>query len=130
MSNNMVKQKAKEAVKRMKSGFWDNYREKIDELRQIAKGEGVELSRVMDIFDKVNIKPKVVENQEEAFYAKVKNLLETEGEVFDAIGRLMDKEYYQTLDFESKQRYVLQISNMYQNAVERYKREKFIYKCN
>lgn len=130
MNNNMVKQKAKEAVKRMKSGFWDNYREKIDELRQIAKGEGVELSRVMDIFDKVNIKPKVVENQEEVFYAKVKNLLETEGEVYDAIGRLMDKEYYQTLDFESKQRYVLQISNMYQNAVERYKREKFIYKCN
>ena len=58
------------------------------------------------------------------FYLKVKNLLETCGEVSDAIGRLTDKEYYASLSYEEKQRYTLQLSAKYLAALEKYKAEK------
>ena len=35
-------------------------------------------------------------------YLKVKTLLTTEGEVSDAIGRLTDREYYNSLSYEEK----------------------------
>ena len=53
-------------------------------------------------------------------------LLDEEGEVANAIGRLTDKEYYSTLSYEEKQRYTLELSNKYLIAVERYRKEKAI----
>ena len=54
---------------------------------------------------------------------KVKNLLLTEGEVSDAIGRLTDRAYYETLSYAEKQRYNLELSGKYLAALERFKRE-------
>ena len=62
------------------------------------------------------------------FYEKVKRMLLEEGEVSDAIGRLTDKEYYNTLGYEEKQRYNLALSEKYLRALERFRREyKFEY---
>ena len=58
------------------------------------------------------------------FYLKVKRLLEEEGEVSDAIGRLTDREYYDRLSYEDKQRYTFQLSSKYLQALEKYKKEK------
>ena len=41
----------------------------------------------------------------------------------DAIGRLTDREYYETLSYEEKQRYTLSLSEKYLRALERYRRE-------
>ena len=57
-------------------------------------------------------------------YLKVKALLDTEGEVSDAIGRLTDREYYSSLSYEEKQRYTLRLSNRYLQALEKYRKEK------
>ena len=59
---------------------------------------------------------------------KIKNANKTltlinEGEVSDAIGRLTDMEYYQTLTYEEKQRYNLTLSEKYLRALERFRRE-------
>ena len=58
------------------------------------------------------------------FYLRVKQLIETYGEVSDAIGRLTDREYYATLTYEEKQRYNLELSAKYLSALEKYRREK------
>ena len=50
-------------------------------------------------------------------------MLLTEGEVSDAIGRLTDKEYFNTLSYEEKQRYTLSLSEKYLRALERFRKE-------
>lgn len=50
-------------------------------------------------------------------------MLLAEGEVSDAIGRLTDRAYYDTLTYEEKQRYTLTLSERYLKALERFRRE-------
>lgn len=42
----------------------------------------------------------------------------------DALGRLTDREYYSTLSYEEKQRYNLELSAKYLEALQRYRKEK------
>ena len=59
-------------------------------------------------------------------------LLEKEGEVSDAIGRLTDHDYYDTLSYEEKQRYTLALSERYVRALEKFRYEcafDFLNKC-
>ena len=70
------------------------------------------------------VKNHINGEKEDEFYLKVKNLLDTEGEVSDAIFRLTDREYYDSLSYEEKQRYTLRISSRYVQALEKYRREK------
>ena len=62
--------------------------------------------------------------KEDEFYLKVKKMLDSEGEVSDAIGRLTDKQYFDTLSYEEKQRYTLELSNKYLAALQKYRKEK------
>ena len=61
--------------------------------------------------------------EEDGFYLRVKALLDEHGEVSDAIGRLTDKEYFQTLSYEERQRYTMELSTKYLAALEKYRRE-------
>ena len=70
--------------------------------------------------------------EEDTFYLQVKELLEKEGEVSDAIGRLTDHDYYDTLSYEEKQRYTLALSERYVRALEKFRYEcafDFLNKC-
>lgn len=60
----------------------------------------------------------------EEFYKKVKKMLDEEGEVSDAINRLIDKDTFKSLPYESRERYVLEIGNQYREAKARYEKEK------
>ena len=42
----------------------------------------------------------------------------------DALGRLTDRAYYDTLSYEERQRYTLKLSEKYLQALEKYRREK------
>ena len=120
-----LKQLCKEAKQRMKSGFWQRYRENLNKELESAKNTGVPESKVREYFTyKVITGIEDKKDSEQEFYSKVKNLLDTEGEVSNIIGRLTDKEYYQTLSYEEKQRYSLSLSERYLKALERYKKEK------
>lgn len=61
--------------------------------------------------------------KEDEFYLKVKRILTEEGEISNALGRLTDQEYYNTLSYEEKQRYTLSLSERYLRALERFRRE-------
>ena len=102
---------AKEAKLRLKQGFWQNYRNNLQEELVRAKKEGMNESLVERYFaGKVTCTVKGGQDDEE-FYEKVKALLLEEGEVSNAIGRLTDREYYDSLSYEEKQRYTLRFPN-------------------
>ena len=119
-----LKQYCKEAKKRLKRGFWQNYQKDLNEGIERAEKAGISTSKVREYYaERVseNIKNKAEEKED--FYQKVKKLLSEEGEVSNAIGRLTDKAYFETLNYEEKQRYTLSLSEKYLEAVERYRKE-------
>ena len=103
-----LKMLAKEAKRRMKRGFWQECDRKLAEERSHAKAQGINENKL---------------EEPDGFYLRVKQLLLEEGEVSDAIGRLTDRAYYETLSYAEKQRYNLELSERYLHALERFKRE-------
>ncbi len=119
-----LKTYAKEAKQRFKNSFWQDYKSKVDSEISVALADGVDVSKVKEYYqNKASVTIKGVKSDDEEFYLKVKNLLNEYGEVSDAIGRLTDKEYFNTLSYEQKQRYTLELSQKYIKAKERYYKE-------
>jgi hypothetical protein len=119
-----LKDYAKDAKRRLKNSFWENYKSKINTEVTQAEKDGVSVSKVKEYYlQKASITVRGATNDDEEFYLKVKNILSTVGEVSDAIGRLTDKDYFNTLSYEQKQRYTLELSEKYLRALERFKRE-------
>ena len=117
-----LREEARLAKLRIKSGFWHDCKEDMDKQLALAREQGVNESKA-GMFFKTQVSDKIAGKKEDAFYLKVKSMLLTDGEVSDAIGRLTDKEYYATLSYEEKQRYTLSLSERYLRALERFKRE-------
>lgn len=117
-----LKMLAKEAKMRMKKGFWKECEQELDVERTHAKEQGINESKMERYFQE-KVTTKIKGETPDEFYLKVKELLLSEGEVSDAIGRLTDKEYYNTLSYSEKQRYNLELSEKYLRALERFKRE-------
>lgn len=120
-----LKQYAREAKKRLKEGFWQNYSNNLKQELERAEKIGVSASKVKEYYtSKVSENIKRPTDDGEDFYLRVKELLSREGEVPDALGRLTDKEYFESLSYDEKQRYTLSLSEKYLKAVERYYKEK------
>ena len=115
-----VKEAAREARNRLGSGYWQKlYRER-EVIMEKAKAEGISESKVKEYY--ADIAEKEIKGKDldfEAFYQNVKRLLDAEGEVGNALGRLTDKAYY-----EQRQKYNLNLSEKYIRSLERYYREK------
>lgn len=117
-----LKSVAKSAKQRMKKGFWEHCEKSVRESVEEAKRQGVNESKAERYFIKETQKAIAGEKEDE-FYLRVKEMLLSEGEVSDAIGRLTDREYFSTLSYEEKQRYTLSLSEKYLRALERFRRE-------
>ncbi len=118
-----LKRMARAAKSRLKSNYWADCKENIEKSTIEAKSKGVSEIKAKSSF-KNRVKSEIKGEKEDEFYQKVKAMLEAEGEVSDALGRLTDKEYYATLSYEEKQRYNLELSSKYLNALQRYRKEK------
>ena len=117
-----LKALARSAKQRIKQGFWMECKEKMDEKLQEARKQGLNESKAGRYF--INqVTASLSREKEDDFYLRVKNMLLEHGEVSDAIGRLTDQAYYQTLSYEEKQRYTLSLSERYLRALERFRRE-------
>ena len=114
---------ARAAKSRLKSNYWADCKKNIDENTNEAKKKGLNEAKVNTTLSR-RVKNEIKGEKPDEFYLKVKKLLDEEGEVSDAIGRLTDKEYYDTLSYEEKQRYSLEISGKYLQALKRYRKEK------
>ena len=120
-----LKQYAREAKIRLKKGFWQNFQKDLDEKMEKATEVGVAPSKVKEYYNYVvseNIKNR--KDDDEEFYSKVKRILDEEGEISDAIGRLTDKKAFDAMSYNEKQKYTLTLSERYLKAVERYNKEK------
>ena len=114
---------ARAAKQRLKSNFWADCKRNFDENTTEAKLKGISEIKVKSSL-KGKVKSTILGEKQDEFYLKVKEILDAEGEVSDAIGRLTDKDYYEKLTYEEKQRYNLELSNKYLAALKKYRREK------
>ena len=117
-----LRDEARLAKNRIKSGFWTECQENMTEHLEKAREQGLNESKAGRYF-KTQVEAKIEGKKEDEFYLRVKEMLLTQGEVSDAIGRLTDKEYYATLSYEEKQRYNLSLSERYLRALERFRKE-------
>lgn len=117
-----LKMLAREAKRRMKRGFWQECDKKLEDERTYAKEQGLNESKLERYFQE-RVEAQIKGEEPDDFYLRVKALLLEEGEVSDAIGRLTDRAYYDTLSYAEKQRYTLELSERYLRALERFKRE-------
>ncbi len=114
---------ARKAKDRIKNGFWLECKNNLEEQVELAKENGLNESKASRYFlDRA--KEMISEEKADDFYERVKRMLLENGEVSDAIGRLTDREYYETLTYEEKQRYTLSLSEKYLRALERFRRER------
>ncbi len=117
-----LREEARKAKLRMKSGFWAECQEDKDKHLEKAREQGLNESKAGRYFA-AQVSAKIEGKKEDEFYVKVKKMLLDEGEVSDAIGRLTDKAYYDTLSYEEKQRYSLALSEKYLRALQRFREE-------
>ena len=118
-----LKDAARAAKQRLKNNFWDECKRNLDAGADEARKNGLNEIKVKSTLKGRVEKQRNGEKYDE-FYLKVKALLDSEGEVSDAIGRLTDREYYDKLSYEDKQRYTLTLSSKYLQALEKYRKEK------
>ena len=117
-----LKEFSRQAKRRIKNGFWEACKEGYDKQMEEAKRQGVNGSKAGAYF-RSKVERTIACEADDDFYLKVKEMLKSDGEVSDAIGRLTDKAYYDTLSYEEKQRYTLALSERYLRALERFRRE-------
>ena len=122
VNKSSLREEARRAKRRIKTGFWTECQENMDEQLLKAREQGLNESKVGRFFA-AQVTAQIEGKKEDEFYLKVKQMLLTEGEVSDAIGRLTDREYYATLSYEEKQRYTLNLSEKYLRALERFRAE-------
>ena len=127
MGEKSLKQYAKEAKRRLKSGFWQSYKSEVEERKKQAIEDGIAVSKVVEYYnEEQRRRTSSQQRDDEDFYKKVKKLLDDNGETDDIIGRLTDKKYFSELNYEQRQRYSMELSSKYLVALERYKKEKSI----
>jgi hypothetical protein len=127
MEGKSIKQYAKEAKKRLKSGFWESRQSEIEECKIKAVSGAVAVSKVVEYYAEKNRRQTNGDGRDdEEFYQKVKAILDTEGETPGVIGKLTDKEYFQSLPYEKRQRYLMELSERYLKCLDRYNKEKAV----
>ena len=117
-----LREEARLAKSRIKSGFWAECKENMEEKKEKAREQGLNESKAGRYF-KMQVQAQIEGRKEDDFYLRVKEMLLSDGEVSNAIGRLTDQEYYKTLTYEEKQRYNLSLSEKYLRALEKFRAE-------
>lgn len=117
-----LKTLAKEAKTRMKKGFWKQAQAELISERNLCREQGMNESKMERYFAR-KVSTQIKGEAPDEFYLRVRDMLLEEGEVSDAIGRLTDREYYESLSYEERQRYTLELSEKYLRALERFKSE-------
>ena len=101
-----LREEARLAKSMMKSGFWKECEADFSVKKEKAREHGLNESKAGRII-KTQVEAQIEGKREDDFYLRVKEMLLSEGEVSDAIGRLTDRAYYDTLSYAEKQRYTL-----------------------
>lgn len=125
-----IKRIASEAKRRLKNGYWEELYKCRDEDLRIAQEKGVSRDFIVDTYKQKlptgKQASRLIFQDEEGFYSKVYDIVVREGcgeTVRNPIGILKDENYYNTLDDYGKQRYILNLSDVYISVREKIERE-------
>lgn len=125
-----LKKRALLAKQRLKLGYWEQLRSEREQMLQqtgetdsarqmVSRLQRAKLSREMD----EDVGSQSAE-KEEKLYLRVCEILEEDEDVMNPIGRLMDKDEYESLDDGGRARYVLELSKKFIELKERYYQER------
>ena len=118
------KEYAKRAKERMKSGFWEQARQNIQTEKQVAATLGLNTRKVSEEEHR-KLQRQIYDYdgfcEEQEFYAKVEQMLDSNEIVSNPIMRLADRDYMETLSPAERQSYISKIATKYREAVEKYK---------
>ena len=124
-----IKRRALLAKQRLKMGYWQRMREEQGRVAEATNDSAV-------IRSARNARLREFEQQsrralgddfaerDERLYGKVRDMLDRDEDVSDPIGRLVDREVFDSLDDGNKQRYILELSAKFRELKERYYKEK------
>ena len=119
------KEYAKRAKERLKSGFWEQAKQEIQTEKQVAATLGLNTRQVGEE-ERRKLQRKIYDYdgfcEEQEFYAKVEEILNSNELVSNPIMRLADQEYMERLTPAEKQVYISKIATKYREAVDKYKR--------
>ena len=114
---------AKRAKERMKNGFWEQAHKNIRTEQQVAATLGLNAHKV-DEEGKRMLERRIYDYdgfcEEQEFYNKVVEIIESDELVSNPIMRLADADYMSHLTPSEKQSYISRLAAKYRNAVERY----------
>lgn len=125
-----LKKRAMLAKQRLKMGYWQKMlEEKQRALGELGKSEESvqlvqSLQREKVKRDEQRVFSSVQADEEEVFYTKVCTILEEDENATNPIGRLIDREKFEKLDENNKQRYILRLAEKFREMRDRYYRER------
>lgn len=118
------KEYAKKAKQRMKNGFWEQAKRDIETEKQVAATQGLNPRKVGEEQHR-RLQQQIYDYEgfceEQEFYKKVEEILDSDETVSNPIMRLADRDYMATLSPLDKQAYLSRVAARYRQAVERYR---------
>jgi len=127
-----IKKLAKAAKSRMKSGFWEDVKRRRSDDVADALAEGKSAEKVIKDYS-LMLKSKIYQetsDEDEAFYLKVCELLNSDEVITNPLMRLADETTLAAMTDIARHHYILEISNKYKEMKERYEQENALeIKC-
>ena len=126
----MLKEYAKQAKERMKSGFWQQVKQTIENKKQVAATMGMDCVKVVEEERRKTVR-RIYDEQgfveEQLFYNKVVEILESPDTVTNPLARLADEKLMEQMTASEKQTYLLKLSARFQKVVEQYNCNKKLF---
>ena len=114
---------AKKAKERLKNGFWENAKQQLQQEQQVAATLGLNFRKVAEEQHR-KLQKQIYDYdgfcEEEQFYKKVEEILDSDQVISNPIMRLADQDYMAKLNPEEKQLYISKLASRYRQAVEKY----------
>lgn len=119
---------AKSAKRRMKQGYWADIIEARKNDIDTAAKRGISDSAVKSYYKDMVLRDFYIRRErierEERLYNKVVEIMESDEIVYDPLARLIEHEYYDSLDKDAKEAYILKLASKYSELRKRYYEEK------
>lgn len=117
------KEYARRARERMKNGFWESAKQRLQQEREVAVTTGVNQAKLSEEHRR-RIEKQIYDYdgfcEEQEFYRKVVEILTGDEVVTNPIMRLADEEYMADLSPADRQVYISKVAAKYRSALERY----------
>ena len=117
-----LKRRALLAKQRLKMGYWQRMYDEKQRALSARLVKDLQYEKVRRDESRAFNSDKAKE--EEEFYGKVCSILESDENTINPIGQLIDREEFEKLDADNRQRYILKLSQKFREMRERYYRER------